>query len=92
MLRLLEGGLKKPTVRGWLGEKFINVFPELTPCRADGIPIIPFPIYSILRRFPPLLSFQDLSTMELNMLSLLYFLLLLSLPSMGLYMYLSRPF
>ena len=30
--------------------------------------------------------------MELNMLSLLYFLLLLSLPSMGLYMYLGRPF
>ena len=34
--RLLEGGLKKPTVRGWLGEKFINVFLERLVARTES--------------------------------------------------------
>ena len=99
-------GIEKPRTSssggriGRAGGKFINFSPLLSqpprpPRRANRLPIIPFPIYSIFRRFS-LLSFQaaarcDLSTMELNMLSLLYFLLLLSLPSLGLYMYLG-PF
>ena len=36
MLRLLEGGLKKPTVRGWLGEKFINLFLERLVARTES--------------------------------------------------------
>ena len=102
-----KGGIEKPrtsssssAVRiGRAGGKFINFFPLLpSPTSSSSSssrePNPNNPISDIFnfQTFRPLIvPGCDLSTMELNMLSLLYFLLLLSLPSLGLYMYLG-PF
>ena len=85
-------GIEKPTTSrsslGRFGGAWREIYSLFSPLPPQ-FQYSHFRRYSIFRRFL-LLSFQDLWTMELNMLSMLYFLLLLSLPSMGLFFYL-RP-